>query len=190
MQNYIAILKRSKLFSGVSEQEISSMLNCLDAKLRKYGKGEYVYRQGERISGLSVLTEGSLLIQKDDYWGNRTIVSRVDEGEMFGEAFIAPESGPVLNDVVAYKDSAVMFFDITKTLTVCSTACRFHSLVVQNLFYAISEKNRTLVQKIGHMSKRSTREKLISFLSEEAEKTVARIFPYRLTASSLPTFYA
>lgn len=188
MQNYIAILKRSKLFSGVSEQEISSMLNCLDAKLRKYGKGEYVYRQGERISGLSVLTEGSLLIQKDDYWGNRTIVSRVDEGEMFGEAFIAPESGPVLNDVVAYKDSAVMFFDITKTLTVCSTACRFHSLVVQNLFYAISEKNRTLVQKIGHMSKRSTREKLISFLSEEAEKNGSSNFSISFNRQQLADF--
>lgn len=188
MQNYIAILKRSKLFSGVSEQEISSMLNCLDAKLRKYGKGEYVYRQGERISGLSVLTEGSLLIQKDDYWGNRTIVSRVDEGEMFGEAFIAPESGPVLNDVVAYKDSAVMFFDITKTLTVCSTACRFHSLVVQNLFYAISEKNRTLVQKIGHMSKRSTREKLISFLSEEAEKNGSPNFSISFNRQQLADF--
>ena len=91
-------------------------------------------------------------------------------GEIFGEAYIAPESGALLNDVVAVEDSAVIFFDVRRIITVCSSACRFHSMVVQNLFFAISEKNRKLVQKLGHMSKRSTREKLISYLSEEAKK--------------------
>jgi len=75
-----------------------------------------------------------------------------------------------LNDVVALEDSAVMFFDIKKMLTTCSAACRFHAMIVQNMFFAISEKNRKLVQKLGHMSKRSTREKLISYLSEEAKR--------------------
>ena len=62
------------------------------------------------------------------------------------------------------------FFDVKRIITVCSAACRFHSMVVQNLFFAISEKNRKLVQKLGHMCERTTREKLISYLSEEAEK--------------------
>ena len=62
------------------------------------------------------------------------------------------------------EESAVIFFDVRRILTVCSAACRFHSAVVQNLFFAISEKNRKLVQKLGHMSKRTTREKLISYL--------------------------
>ena len=79
---------------------------------------------------------------------------------MFGEAYAAPESGSLLNDVIAEEDSTVIFFDIKRILTVCSTACRFHSTVVQNLFFSISQKNIKLMQKIGHMSKRSTRAKL------------------------------
>ena len=170
MKKYIEILKRTQLFSGVGENEISAMLNCLQARLLTFKKGDYIFREGEHIDNITVLVEGKLLVQHDDFWGNRNIVNVIRIGEMFGEAYVAPESGALLNDVIAEEESAVIFFDIKRILTVCSTACRFHSMVVQNLFFSISEKNRKLVQKIGHMSKRSTRSKLLSYLSEEAKR--------------------
>ena len=170
MKNYISLLKRTQLFAGVGEEEISSMLSCLGARRCAYQKGEYIFRQGQHLSDITLLVEGKLHIQKDDYWGNRSILGQIAVGEMFGEAYVAPESGALLNDVVAVEDSVVIFFDVRRILTVCSSACRFHAMVVQNLFFAISEKNRKLVQKLGHMSKRSTREKLISYLSEEAKR--------------------
>jgi CRP-like cAMP-binding protein len=170
MEKYITILKRTQLFSGVGDDEISAMLNCLQAKLFTYKKGEYVFREGEHIDKITVLVEGKLLIQKDDFWGNRSIVNVIGVGELFGESYVAPESGAILNDVIAEENSVVIFFDVRRLLTVCSSACKFHSIVVQNLFFAISEKNRQLFQKIGHMSKRSTRTKLISYLSEEAKR--------------------
>ena len=170
MEKYIEILKRIQLFSGVGEEEISAMLNCLQAKLLIFSKGDYIFREGEHIDCITVLVEGKLLIQQDDFWGNRTIVNIIRVGEMFGEAYVAPESGTLLNDVIAEEESIVIFFDIKKILTVCPSACRFHSIVIQNLFFSISEKNRKLVQKIGHMSKRSTRLKLLSYLSEEARR--------------------
>lgn len=170
MKKFIPILKKTQMFSGVGVDEIDSMLSCLGARLCNYTKGEYVLRQGEHLSDIIVLAEGNLHIQKDDYWGNRSILSQLAVGEMFGEAYVAPMSGTVLNDVVAVEDSTVIFFDVKRILTTCSAACRFHSMVVQNLFFAISEKNRKLVQKLGHMSKRTTREKLISYLSEEAKR--------------------
>ena len=170
MEKYISVLKRTKLFSGVGEDEIMSMLSCLGARLRRYKKGEYVLRQGEHLNDITVLAAGCLHIQKDDYWGNRSILGQIGVGEIFGEAYVAPESGTLLNDVIAVENSAVFFFDVKRVITTCSSACRFHSMVVQNLFFAISEKNRSLVQKLGHMSRRSTRDKLISYLSEEVKK--------------------
>lgn len=170
MKKYIPVLKRTQMFSGVGEEEIAAMLGCLQARLRTFKKGEYVYREGEHLSNIAVLAEGNLHVQRDDYWGNRSIINQVAVGEMFGEAYVGPDSGAILNDVVAVEDSTVIFFDVRRILTTCPSACRFHSMVVQNLFFTISERNRKLVQKLGHMSKRSTREKLISYLSEEAKK--------------------
>ncbi len=188
MKKYIPILKRTKLFSGISEEDIESMLSCLDASVREFKKGEYVFRGGEHIGQITVLLSGELHIQRDDYWGNRDIVNRISVGEMFGEAYIAPESGALLNDVVALEDSTVIFFNVKRITTVCSASCRFHSMVVQNLFYALSEKNRVLVQKLGHISKRSTREKLMSYLSEQAERQNSASFSIPFNRQQLADF--
>lgn len=170
MKAFIPVLKRTKLFSGVGDDDISTMLTCLGARLLTYKKGEHVLRQGEHLSDILVLAEGSLHIQRDDYWGNRSILGHIGVGEIFGEAYVAPESGTLLNDVIAVEDSSVFFFDVKRVISTCSSACRFHTMVVQNLFFAISEKNRGLVQKLDYMSRRTTREKLLSYLSEEAKK--------------------
>ena len=170
MKEYIPVLKSTKLFAGVGEEDITSMLTCLGARLRTYKKGEYVLRQGEHLEDILVLAKGRLHIQRDDYWGNRSILGYIGIGEIFGEAYAAPESGTLLNDVIALEESSVFFFDVKRIITTCSSACRFHTAVVQNLFFTIAEKNRSLVQKLGYMSRRTTREKLISYLSEEAKK--------------------
>ena len=176
MKKYIPVLKRTKLFSGVGEKDIASLLSCLGARKKEYKKGEYILREGEYISDIFILVEGKIHIQKDDYWGNRSILSVISVGEMFGEGYAAPESGALLNDVVAVEDSSVIFFDVKKILTTCSSACRFHNMIVQNMFFAISDKNRKLVQKLGHMSGRTTRAKLISYLSEEAKRQGSSTF--------------
>ena len=170
MEKYIPVLRKTKLFAGVDGEDILSMLSCLGARLVSYKKGEYVLRQGGQLRDILVLAEGCLHIQKDDYWGNRSILGQIGVGEIFGEAYAAPESGALLNDVVAVENSSVFFFDVKRVLSTCSSACRFHTLVVQNLFFAISEKNRSLVRKLDYISRRTTRDKLISYLSEEAKR--------------------
>lgn len=188
MKKYLPILKRTKLFAGVGEDELEAMLGCLQARVETYKKGEYVYRQGEHMETLTVLVEGKLHVQKEDYWGNRSIINIAEVGEMIGEAFAAPNSGPLMNDVIAAENSTVIKFDVRRVLTVCSSACRFHAMVVQNLFFAISEKNRKLVQKLGHMAKRSTREKLLSYLSEEAKRQNSSTFTIPFNRQQLADF--
>ena len=144
--------------------------------------------QGQRLDNILILAKGKLHIQQDDYWGNRSIINIVNPREMFGEAYAAPESGAVMNDVMAVEDSEVIFFDVKKILTVCSSTCRFHTIVVQNLFYAISERNRRLVQKLGYMSKRTTREKLIAYLSDQAKRQNGSSFSIPFNRQQLADF--
>lgn len=170
MEEYFPLLRRTQLFSGLTDAELAEMLGCLQGRQEAFHKGEYVYQQGERIDSITILLEGCLHIQSDDYWGNRSIVSTVRVGEMFGAAYAAPGGGPLLNDVVAVDRSTVLFFQINRLFSVCPSGCRFHGAVVQNLFFVLAEKNRELTQKLAHMAQRSTREKLVSYLSHEAKR--------------------
>ena len=188
MEKYLPVLKRTKLFAGVGEEELPAMLNCLGATVRSYRKGEYVFRAGEFLNSITILVEGRLLIQNDDYWGNRSIINVIEAGEMFGEAYAPPDSGPMHNDVLAVEDSVAVFFDIHRVLTVCPSACKFHAKTVQNLFFAISERNRKLVNKLGITSKRTTREKLLSYLSEQAKLHNSATFEIPFNRQQLADF--
>lgn len=188
MKKFVHLLKRTKLFAGVGNDDIISMLNCLNATVRQYSKGEYAFRQGEYIRNLMILGAGRLHIQKEDFWGNLNILNEIRPGEMFGEAYIVPNSGTLLNDVIAAEESTVLFFDMERILTVCSSACPFHTQLVKNVFYTISDKNKSLVQKLSYMSQRSTREKLLSYLSDEAKRQNSSSFSISFNRQQLADF--
>lgn len=188
MNKYISVLKNSKLFHGTEESDIYSILNCFQAKVLHYKKGEYIIRHGDVINNIMILLDGCLCIQRDDYWGNRSIVNIVNIGEIFGEAYTAHDSKPILNDVTAIKDSSVIFLNINKVLNICSSSCQFHSYIIQNLYFAVSEKNQLLVQKLGYMSKRTTREKLISYLSDQAKIQGSNSFTIPMNRQQLADF--
>jgi len=188
MKNFIGLLKRTKLFSGIGEDDITSMLNCLNTSLCHYRKNEYVLRQGEYTHSLMLLAEGRLHIQKEDYWGNLSILNEIRPGEMFGEAYATPNAGALMNDVVATEESTAFQFDMEQILSVCPSACPFHKQLIKNLFCTISEKNRSLVQKLGHMSQRSTREKLLSYLSDEAKRHNSSSFTIPFNRQQLADF--
>ena len=188
MKQYIPILEGTGLFAGLSRDELHTMLPCLNARVREFPKGAYVVRRGTVLQDIALPVRGALHIQREDYWGNRDIVRRIHTGELFGEAYIAPGSGALIHDVVAVEDSTVMFFDVRKILTVCSSSCRFHTQVVQNLFFTICEKNRLLLQKMSHLTRRTTREKLISYLSEEAKRQNSARFSIPFNRQQLADF--
>ena len=96
MKKYLDILKLSKLFAGINENEIEDVLFCLSAKKRNYRKGEYVFRAREHISSVALLLEGSVHIQREDYWGNLSILNKVFKGEVFGEAYAISGSCTIL----------------------------------------------------------------------------------------------
>ncbi|MGN0373921.1 MAG: Crp/Fnr family transcriptional regulator, partial [Butyrivibrio sp.] len=98
------------------------------------------------------------------------------------------KSGDMLNDVIADEDSAVISFDIDRLITICPSACKYHSKIVRNMIFAISEKNRKLVQKLNHISKRTTRAKLISYSSEEAVRQNKNTFTIPFNRQQLADF--
>lgn len=185
MKKYLHILKLSKLFSGISENEIEDMLQCLSAKKLSYRKGEYIFRSGEHILAVALLLDGCVLIQREDYWGNLSILNKISEGEIFGEAYAVPSSGAILNNVVAAENSIVLFLDFNRILT---SPYLEQPLLIQNLFSALAEKNRILAQKLGHMSQRTTREKLLSYLSEQSQKAGSSVFDIPFNRRQLADF--
>lgn len=188
MEKYLSILKNSKLFNGISADELRSMLDCLTAVTCSYRKGEYVFRRGEHIGSVAMLLDGGIHIQKEDYWGNLSILGEISAGEIFGEVYACLESDTIRNDAVAIRTSEVLFLDVKRILTMCPSACQFHGRLIRNLLSVLAEKNKMLTHKLEHMSKRTTREKLLSYLSEQSQRAGSPVFDIPFNRQQLADF--
>lgn len=170
MKDFLLLLRNSQLFSGISEEEIEKMLPCLEAYQETFPKASYIFREGDTTEALGFLMAGHALIIQEDFWGNRNIISSVLPGQSFAEAF-ACAPGSVFNiSVVAEAPCTAMFFHVKRILTVCPSTCSHHSQMIRNLLSVLAEKNLYLNEKITHLGQRSTRAKLLSYLSLEARK--------------------
>lgn len=188
MKEYFSVIKKTGLFDGIDDDEFENVLDCLHAKAVEYKKGEHVFSQGKKIENLAILASGVLHIQNDDYWGSRSIINSVVAGEMFGESYAVENAGVMPNDVVAASDSRVIFLDMKAIFDGGGYGDGFHALIAKNLLLAVSEKNRALVQRFGHISKRSTRKKLTSYLSEQAKKQNSATFKIPFNRQQLADF--
>lgn len=125
---------------------------------------------GDTAEAIGLVLSGSVLIVQEDIWGNRHILSKAGSGQTFAAAF-ACAPGAVLNvSVVAQTPVTVMFLNVKRILTVCTSACSHHSRIIRNLLGELADKNLMLGEKVSHMGQRTTRAKIMSYLSAQAQK--------------------
>lgn len=168
MKSHDHILQTAPLFKGIAPDEIHSMLGCLLAREMHYPKGSFIHRQGDRIDALGLVLSGTIDITKEDFWGNTNLITRCAPGDIFGEPYALRADEPLDVCVLAEEPADILFLNMSKMMTLCSQVCRSHDQLTKNFLSVLAERNRELNQKLEHITKRTTREKLLSYLSAEA----------------------
>lgn len=176
MKKFYPILQRCPLFDGVSLDGLIGMLGCLGAKVIPVRKGQPVMHEGDAVGPVGVVLSGAVQLIREDYRGNRSVVAHIGTAQLFGEAyaFSGAESMPV--SVVPDEDGDVLLLDSSRIVFRCANSCQMHDRVIFNLLRLVSSKNLMLHQKIDVTSKRTTREKLMAYLSWQAVKNGSRSF--------------
>lgn len=170
MKKYFPILSQCSLFAGISSADLGTMIGCLGGKVTAVFKGDPVFLEGDPAQLVGVVLSGAVQVNQDDYYGNRSVLSILQPGESFGEVFSCAGLDTMPVSVIALKDSEVLLLDCRRVLTVCSHSCHFHTLLIQNLLKGIAQKNLAFTQKIRYMSKKTTKEKLMSYLLDQAKR--------------------
>ena len=137
---------------------------------------------------MGIVLSGKVHIVREDYYGNRNIVAIVSPGEMFGEVFACAGTDLMPVSVFAEEISEIMFIDLRSITATCGQGCESHDVISRNLLRIVSEKNLILNRKIDFLSKRSTREKLLSYLSAQAKRTRSAEFSIPFNRQELADF--
>lgn len=177
---HMSVIRAAPLFQNIDEEEVFGLLGCLHGKPRVYEKGALILRAGEPVTGFGMVLTGRVQVLREDLYGTRTLLAQLGTGDLFAEAF-AFASAPVLPvSVEAASDCSALFLDHTRILSPCANSCAFHTQLIRNMMGILARKNLLLNSKIQHISRRTTREKLLSFLNEQAHthKSAQFIIPF------------
>lgn len=161
-------LSKSILFSGTTPEDIKNMLTCLGAEERHFKKDAIIYNLGDTVKTMGLVLSGSVNIEYDDIWGNRSILNHIAKGEIFAEAYACIPNEPLMINVSSAEDSSILFLNTERLLSVCPNACPFHNKIIKNLLAVTSQKNLRLSQRILHTSPKSIRGRLIAYLTYQA----------------------
>ena len=161
-------LLQTSVFSGITTEEIKDMLSCLSAREVTFGKDEIIFSYGKHLTSIGIVLDGCVHILKEDFWGNANLMSECQAGDIFGEAYAINASAPLEMNIFSAADSRILFLEVNKILTVCSSACEFHNRLIQNLLRISAQKGLTLTSRMMHTAPRALRDRLISYLSEQA----------------------
>lgn len=164
----LAFLSNTPLFRGVKENEIRLLAPCLNAKVKTYKKGETIFRAGDFVSEIGIVLLGSVNIVVNYYWGGSNIFGHIPQGQIFAETYAAIPGKELLNDVVAAEDSEILFMNMHNMMTTCEKGCAFHNRLIHNLVQISAEKNLRLSTRMMHIASKSIRDRLLSYLSEQA----------------------
>ncbi|GHV45078.1 transcriptional regulator [Synergistales bacterium] len=180
MKKYFPVLSHSPLFAGIDRDDLGAMLSCLGASLRSYAKGETIYFEGDTVTEIGVLVSGRVHLVKGDIWGNTSIVTDIAPPDMFAEAVVCSGVGRVPVSVIAKEESEILFIDYGRIATSCQSACAFHAKLIRNMISVLAHKNVLISAKMEHITKRTIREKLLSYLMDKARQESDRAFdiPY------------
>lgn len=180
MTGNFEVLSHCPLFANVEQTDFKAMLSCLSPKIIEVAKGDAVFLEGTPAEYVGIVLSGAVQVVREDYYGNRSVLTMAEPGDLFAEVFSCAGLDTLPVSVFAVKPSRILLLNCRKVLTVCSNGCPFHHQLVTNLLQIVARKNLALNQKIHFMSRRTTKEKIMAYLSEQAKRqnSAELIIPY------------
>ena len=66
MEKYLPILRNSPFFKGLTDNEILSILNCVNATITSKERNSYIFRAGDSTEVMGLVVSGCVLVMKED----------------------------------------------------------------------------------------------------------------------------
>lgn len=158
-------LQQSMLFRGMTELEITKALQVLEAHEKSFQKGETLLIAGTITERMGLVLEGSVTIESNDAWGNRTIISHVGQGQVFAETYALLENEPMLVDVTASEDCRVLFLRSGRIQSLKNSLEPWALKYITNLLTISMHKNLILSGRSFHTAPKTIRGRVMAYLN-------------------------
>ncbi len=181
-------LEGSPLFQGIVENDLISLLYCLEPRIRIYEKNQYITIAGDKFDSTGVVLEGQAMVNKENAAGNRIMMTMLKPGDMFGEVLVFSNQSIWPSTVQAYGNCKVLFLTKDKIMGKCEKICPHHKMIIQNMLTIVSEKALLLNRRVEYLTIVGIRKKISTFLIEQYKKKKSTTFTLPMNRRELAEF--
>ena len=164
------------IFREMDEDEVADSLKFLRANEQNFKKGTTILHAGDVTDKMGLVMKGSVTIESDDVWGNRTILSNVEMGQFFAETYSLLPGEPMLVNVVANEDCRILFLRIDSLKQLQNNMDRWILKFVSNLLIISTHKNLMLSSRSFHTAPKTIRGRVMTYLNSVSMQKHAREF--------------
>lgn len=172
----IEFLKTVMIFRGMDKDEVADSLKFFQANEQNFKKGATILHAGDVTDKLGLVVEGSVTIESDDVWGNRTILSKVEMGQFFAETYSLLPGEPLLVNVVANENCHILFLRIGSLERLQNNMDRWMIKFVSNLLIVSTHKNLMLSSRSFHTAPKTIRGRVMTYLNSVSMQKHTREF--------------
>lgn len=172
----IDLLQKTRIFKDMSGDEVSEALSFLHAQEKQYKKGDVLLHAGDITERLGLVLEGSVTIESNDAWGNRTILSNIGLGQLFAETYALLEDEPLLVDVVANEACRILFLRIGNLQELMRASTSWATKFAANILMISSLKNLHLSGRSFHTAPKTVRRRVMAYLNTISLQTQSTEF--------------
>ena len=165
MKTHYNEVKELRLFKNIKEEEFNRLYTSLGMYVKRYKKGSYITLSEEPVRCVSIVLEGVVHMESEDVWGNRTILVFMNRGDLFGETFACGTSQASVVNFLAARDVVALNIPFQAGMQLTPDMDRSQVQLMGNILTSIADKNVRLMQKLDIVSKRTLREKLLTYFS-------------------------
>ena len=169
------------IFKGMSPDEITDALKSLGARKITFRKEHIIVSTLVEDDLIGVILSGKASIVNYDYSGNRDIIDSLEYDDVFGKHYSYINNGV---SIIAATDCEVLFLDYQLLISNSSK----YDKINYNINKLLTSKINSLYEKLEILSKRSTREKLLSYFNNIAKKRGKKTFNLSITYMELADY--
>ena len=170
------VLFHDSLFKGMTDEEISSAFQSLQARKKEYKKGRVILHAGDVTEEFGLVLAGSVTIESNDAWGSRVILSHIGPGQIFAATYALLKNEPLLVDVIPNEDCCILFLRLGGTETLTGSTESWAAKFTANLLTVVSRKNLHLASRSFHTAPRTVRGRIMAYLNAVSLQTQSREF--------------
>jgi len=165
MEKYLSSLQTLPLFRGIAPPDILRLLHSLGASEQHFASPEILWEPTSQLPYMGIITEGSFQIMQEDWRGNRSITGSFLPGDFISERSFGEMDGLLPFHLSVKAGTTVIHLAKQAGVDPPDDLRDIHMIFLRNLVDALIQKELQLLYKIEYLSKRTTREKLMSYFT-------------------------